>query len=128
MCAMRQETAAEAEADESRARALFSSLDVDGSGVLEKEELVALHASGPEALAALDADHNGMVTLEEWMGFVRGVRQRSGAMGLRFLLRRIEANAEHAMQVREGAKKGIQKMKQRVRLGAQMQHAARCEG
>ena len=97
-----------------RAKKKFDRLDVDGNGVLEGEELIGLaewvwsrfHPGGEtlsedlkaehgaKLLGRLDANGDGMVTMEEWKGLFQVVEAELGAEKARFFLEYLEGGAK----------------------------------
>ena len=51
-----------------RVEALFHRIDTDGSGSVDRSEIMAVHSGGDWAalFAKLDANGDGVVTMEEW--------------------------------------------------------------
>ena len=80
--------------EEGRARRLFYALDKDGSGAIEKQEVVAVHDTGPEMFADLDENRDGKVTQVEWMGFLGALEAQSGRKAVSFLLKRLESQGQ----------------------------------
>ena len=82
----------------------FRKMDSSGRGQLEESDLArALRRldieMSPQALRELlnhlDANGDGIVSMEEWLGFLDRVETRSGAKAVSFMLRRMQNNLAH---------------------------------
>jgi len=90
-------------AEAARAGRVFRQLDKDGSGALDKEEMVILFATGPETFVTLDADGDGKVSEEEWMRFLEAMQMTAGKAAVKFVIKRLETKMMEAA-VRDGRK------------------------
>ena len=78
-----------------RVEALFHRIDTDGSGTVERSEIMAVHKGGDWAALfdKLHANGDGMVTMEEWSGLFKVVEDELGVEKARFFLEYLEGGA-----------------------------------
>jgi len=81
-----------------RSEALFHRVDRDGSGAVEKEEIMAVHQGGDwEAMfVKLDVNGDGAVTLEEWLGLFVRVEEELGEEKAVLFLEYLEGGVKEA--------------------------------
>jgi len=69
------------------AERIFAAIDTDGSGGMTKNELVEVHGGDVKAiLEVLDANKDGLVSANEWLGFLHRMKAHRGDKALDQLL------------------------------------------
>jgi len=77
---------------------VFSLIDANGDGFLQKAELVRAHADSQGLFTGLDADGVGQVRLGLWLRFLAGMRESRGDKVLDFFLEYLQRNVWEARE------------------------------
>lgn len=79
------------DAEKQRGAAIFTLMDADGGGTVDIDEICIVHDSDREAmLKILDADNNGEVSSEEWLGYLDVKKKEKGKKKFGYFLNYLE--------------------------------------
>merc|ERR1711943_107779 len=74
-----------------RGTAVFNLMDMDKGGTVDIDEICIVHDSDREAmLKILDADNNGEVSSEEWLGYLDVKKKEKGKKKFGYFLNYLE--------------------------------------